>query len=155
MKNEEIEIMINEFIDGELEKGKEPLLFSTLSQNEKARDYFKNLSLIKGAAYDSALRYPDDLDVKIITSLGSQFEQRSSWKFNTRRYSFLGYAAAIILLFLSMFFFNQSANYQRDLEMVTHRVNEQQQMLQLLFNSLPAAEVNTQFENEIVIRAQL
>jgi hypothetical protein len=146
--------LINEFIDGELEKGKEPLLFSMLSQHEEARDYFKNLSLIKSAVFDSSVEFPDALDSKILIGAGSQIEKRSKWAVNWN-YSFLGYAAAIILLFLSIFFFNQSSSYQKDLEAVSARVNEQQQMLQLLFNVLPAAQVNSTLQNEIIIEAQL
>lgn len=155
MKNEDIEIMINEFIDGELEKGKEPMLFSVLSENDEARDYFKNLNLIKSAAYDSATEFPDELDSKILTGAGSQLDQRSTWRLGKWSYSILGYAAAIIFLFLTLLFFNQSTNYQKDLEAVTSRVNKQQQMLELLFNGLPAAEVNTKLENQIIIEAKL
>ncbi len=155
MKNEEIEILINEFVDGELEKSKEPLFFTMLSQNEEAREYFKNISILKNAVQDTLEEFPDLLDEKILISAGTSFDKKSRWSLGTWNYSFLGYAAAIVLLFLSFFFFNQSSSYQKELETVIHQVNDQQQMLQLLFNSLPAAEVNSQFENDIIIRAQL
>lgn len=155
MKSDEIKILINEFVDGELEKSREPILFTSLSQDEEAREYFKNISLLKHAMQEAKEEFPESLEERILNSAGSSIDRRSRWSFGNWNYSFLGYAAAIVLLFISFFFFNQSSTYQKELETVIHRVNDQQQMLQLLFNSLPAAEVNSQFENDIIIRAQL
>ena len=58
MNTEEIKKTIQLYFDGELEKNEEPLLFTSLSQDEEARDYFKSMNLLKNAVDETEGRIP-------------------------------------------------------------------------------------------------
>ena len=49
--------MINLYFDGELEKSKEVNLFTLLASDQTARDYFKQLSVIRNAVDNSVRRF--------------------------------------------------------------------------------------------------
>ena len=61
--------MINLYFDGELEKSKEVNLFTLLASDQTARDYFKQLSVIRNAVDDSTEVFPSDLEERILRSV--------------------------------------------------------------------------------------
>ena len=147
--------LINEFYDGELSKESESYLFTLLSSDEELRQYFKNLNSIKTAAADAVEAYPDRLDERILTSAFDSPGNESS-RYRLREMSnLIAYGVSIILLIVSIFFFYSTNQYRSELDSAVQKISDQQKILLLLTNSLPAAEVTPSYENEIIVETNL
>ena len=144
--------MINLYFDGELEKSKEVNLFSLLASDQKAREYFKQLSVIRNAVDDSAEDFPSDLEERILRSVGSKAITKTGIFSNIKIFSVISYAAALILLFLSGYLFFKVSNYQERVDNLSQQMIIQSKTIQMLYNSLPGVEVRTTFDNEIIIK---
>ena len=144
--------MINLYFDGELEKSKEVNLFSLLASDQKAREYFKQLSVIRNAVDDSAEDFPSDLEERILRSVGSKAITKTGIFSNIKIFSVISYAAALILLFLSGYLFFKVSNYQERVDNLSQQMMIQSKTIQLLYNSLPGVEVRATFDNEIIIK---
>ena len=112
MKNN-YENMINLYFDGELEKGKEPMLFSLLSQNEEARIYFKQVNSLKTNISYTLEEVPFNLEKKILYTVGEKNSRQFFPIGKTNLFSFASYAVTIILLVISIFLFIQTRDYKR------------------------------------------
>jgi len=155
MNTQKIKETIHQYFDNELSKGEEVMLFSQLSDNEDAREYFKQMNLLRTTTDLSIEDYPEELDVKIISNLK---EEKSTFPFfrdSAKMFTTISYVLAVILLVLSIFFYNESMQYKNKLELTYQRVNQQNQMIKVLFNSLPQTEVKGNLNNEIVVTAKM
>ena len=156
MLNEKIEIMINEFVDGELEKEKENYLFTELGQNDEAREYFKSLTSIKMISSNSTERFPSELDGRILNQLKESSSKFGFQNFIQGRFSFFAYSLLIIILSIGYFLFNQYNYQQTQLELANQRMVKQERLIQLIMtNQLPPITVEPKTENEIIIQATL
>jgi len=72
MSENKIIEMINLYFDGELAKSEEASLFSLLASDQAARDYFKQLSVIRNVVDNSAEDFPAELEERILRSVGSK-----------------------------------------------------------------------------------
>jgi hypothetical protein len=155
MSTQELENIINQYFDNELTKGEEVILFTQLSQNDEARDFFKEMNLLGTAAESIVEEYPESLDEKIFTKISSEKKVFVPSVNKTKIFAAVSYGFTIALLALSLFFYNESIQYRDKLELTYHQVNQQNQMIQVLFNSLPQAEVRANFTNEIIIKSKI
>ena len=156
MLNEKFVIMMNEFVDGELEKEKENFLFTELGQNDEAREYFKSLTSIKMMSANSVEKFPSELDGKILTNLKESSSKSLFQTLIPGRISFLAYSVLIIMLTIGYFLFNQISFQQTQLELANQRVIKQERLIQLIMsNQLPPVTVRPDSENEIVIQATM
>ena len=155
MNTEELKIKINEYFDGELTKAKEALLFSRLSDDAEAREYFRDFNKITTAVQESFKAMPNELEERILFSVGDVSEKRNNSFFRSWNYTIAAYAAAALFLITALFFYSSNNEYKQKLEMTIEKVNTQSQMIQLLYNSLPAAEVDTKLENQVIVNANL
>ncbi len=151
----DIEYMINLYFDGELEKGKEPMLFSLLSQNEDARNYFKQMNALKTNIPFTMEEVPFDLEKKILYAAAEKNSKNIFTFARTNMFAFASYAATVVLLVLTIFLFIQSREYKSTIQTVSEQMENQKEEIQLLINSLPAAEVTSKYENATVIKANL
>jgi hypothetical protein len=133
--------MINLYFDGELEKSKEVNLFTLLASDQTARDYFKQLSIIRNAVDSSALDFPAELEERILRSVGSKVAAKTGIFSSIKIFSAVSYAAALILLFLSGYLFLKVSNYQERVDNLSQQMIIQSKTIQLLYNSLPVIEV--------------
>lgn len=147
--------MIALYFDGELEKSKEVNLFSLLANDQSARDYFKQLSVIRNAVDNSAEDFPAEVEERILRSVGSNAATKSGFFSNTRIFSAISYAAALILLFLSGYLFFKVESYQERVDNLSQQMMMQSKTIQMLYNSLPGIEVRATFDNEIVIKPNI
>lgn len=155
MKTEELINMVNMFFDGELEKRSEPVLFGLLADNEEAREYFKNLNKISAAMDNSITEFPDDLEERILYSALKKTEKQY-FRFGFRNtFVFASYALAVLLIFISIFFYGEAKSYSAKLETVSVQMAKQNREIQMLINSLPAAEVDTKLDNAVIVKANL
>ena len=152
MSENKILEMINLYFDGELEKSKEVNLFSVLASDQTARDYFKQLSVIRNAVDNTSEDFPSDLEERILRSVGSLSSTRSGFFSNIKIFSVISYAAALILLFLSGYLFFKVSNYQERVDNLSQQMFIQSRTIQMLYNSLPGVEVRATFDNEIIIK---
>jgi len=150
MSNEKIEVLINRYFDNELNKSEEVFLFSELSKNIEAREYFKQLNILKTEMQNTIESFPIELEERILNSTASKFEMPKLFSFNFP--SVLGYAFSVVLLILSLLIYTQSLEYQKDIEIKIDQIDQKNRMIEMLFHSLPQAEVRTVLENEIVIK---
>ena len=141
MSEKKITEMINLYFDGELAKGEEANLFSLLASDQTARDYFKQLSVIRNAVDNSAEDFPAELEERILRSVGSKAAAKTGMFSNIKIFSAVSYAAALILLFLSGYLFFKVSNYQERVDNLSQQMMIQSQTIELLFNSLPVVEV--------------
>ncbi len=141
MSEKKITEMINLYIDGELAKSEEASLFSLLASDQTARDYFKQLSVIRNAVDNSAEDFPAELEERILRSVGSKAAAKTGMFSNIKIFSAVSYAAVLILLLLSGYLFFKVSNYQERVDNLSQQMMIQSQTIELLFNSLPVVEV--------------
>ncbi len=155
MSENKIKEMINLYFDGELDKQQEINLFGLLSQDQSARDYFKQLSVIRNAVNNSEEDFPAELEERILRSVGSKSSSKKSFLSNAKIFSAISYAAALILLFLSTYLFFKVSNYQERVDNLSEQMMMQTKTIQMLYNSLPGVEVRATFDNEIIIKPNI
>jgi len=153
--NNEIETLINLYFDGELEKGKEPVLFTLLSQDEEARNYFKQMNALKTNIPFTMEEVPYNLEKKILYTVAEKNSKPIFIFHRSNILSFASYAITVVLFIVTIFLFIQSRDYKNTIELVSKQIENRNQEIQLLLNSLPAAEVTTTYENPIVVKAKL
>ncbi len=155
MNNEEIKKTINLYFDNELEKSREVFLFTLLSGNEEAREYFKNLNIIRNTVKENAEEFPVPLEERIFNSIENKAVRPGIFKGNFFiNAASLGIAA--LLLIISSFLFFEVKEYRSRVETVSERMKVQEMTIDLILNnSLPPAEVRTKRVNEIIVNAKL
>ena len=155
MRTEEIKEIINQYFDNELSKSEEIILFTQLSQNDEARAYFKDMNLLRTTTEASFAEYPEKLDEKIFSQLKRE-EPTPTLRINRSRiFEMVSVGFAILLLALSFFFYNESIQYRNKLEVTSQQVMQQNRMIQVLFNTLPQAEIRGTLENTIVVTPKM
>jgi predicted anti-sigma-YlaC factor YlaD len=148
-KNKE---MIGEYYDGELEKGSEAYVFTHLAECAECREYFKSLSLITSAIQKE--EFPADLEERIFGAINRK-ESGTRTKLFKRFFVPVSYAVTILLIILSVILFNRITDYKYQIDSVTRQVQAQNQTIELLFNSLPAAQVDAKIKNAVIIKAKM
>ena len=154
MNTIEINAMIDLYFDGELEKGKEPVLFTLLSQDAEAREYFKKSNLLKVGIANSMEEFPSQLDEKILRSVGGLNEKQTILFINKKIFPTVIYTVSVILLILTIFFYSKSEEYKVQFADLTREVKKQNDKLELLMNALPQVDVSGSYyrTKQIVVR---
>ena len=155
MNNDKILEMINLYLDGELDKSKEVALFSLLASDQSARDYFRQLSLIRNTTENSAEEFPFELEERILRSVGSKTQNKVGIFSHLKIFSAISYAAALILLFISGYLFFKISNYQERVDNLSQQIIFQSRTMQMLYNSLPTTEVTAEFSNKVIVKSNL
>lgn len=155
MNTEEIKNIINQYFDNELTKAEEIILFTRLSQNEEARNYFKEMNMLKSVIDESESEFPLKLDERIFSGIKRKEQNYLPPKGTNKIFQYLAYAVSIILLAISLYFYNESIQYKNKLESSYQQVYQQNEMIKFLFNSLPTTEVKSKVENQIVVTSKM
>ena len=141
MKTDELIKMIDLYFDNELEKAKEPIMFSLLSSDEEAREHLKKMNILKVGILQTMEEFPPTLDEKILRSVGSINEKQTAAFINKKVFSVITYSAAVILLILTIFFYQKTEEYKVQFYDLTREVKKQNDKIELLMNTLPEVEV--------------
>ena len=143
MEKIDYKVLINQFLDGELEKKKERELFEVLAHDEECRDYFKQINMIKTVAHEDQQEFPSELEERIMYSVGTLSEKANKPGFFANKFfAFAAYGFATVLVALSVHLYTVTSNYQTELAMTKNTLNEKSKLVDMLyFNSLPAARV--------------
>lgn len=150
-ENKAIE-MINFYFDGELEKSKEVNLFSLLASDQTARDYFKQLSVIRNTVDNDKKDFPAELEERILRSVGVKAAAKTRTFSSIKIFTAISYAAALVLLFLSGYLFFKVSDYQERIDKLSEQIMKQTKSIQILYNSLPGIEVQATYDNEIIVK---
>jgi len=154
MTRKEMETMINLYFDGELEKGKEPIMFTMLSQDLEGREYFKKLNALKSGLTNSVEEFPGKLDEKILRSI-EKIEGKQTETFIYRKvFNAVTYSFTVILLILTIIFYSRSEDYKIQFSDLTREVKKQNDKLELIMNAIPPVEVTGAYlrTKQIVVR---
>src|SRR3989339_77915 len=157
MDTNEIITMIDLYFDGELEKGKEPVMFSLLSQDTEAREHFKMINTLRSVFTTSTEQFPSSLDEKILRSVSGLNEKQTAFFLNKKVFSAITYSVTIILLVLTMFFYSKSEEYKVQFFDLTREVKKQNDRLELIMNALPQVDVSGSYfrTKQIIVRPNI
>jgi hypothetical protein len=148
MENDNIKQLINRFFDNELNKEEEIELFSLLAGSDEGREYFKKFNLLKQAVYNDMKAFPGSLDRKIKNGGVNAPVHKDIHHFNAQIiYRLMPYAAAIVLLFLSIFYLRKADAYENQVAGLTREVSNQNMKIELLFHALPPVEVTPNYKS--------
>ena len=149
-----METMIDLYFDGELGKGKEPIMFTMLSQDLEGREYFKKLNALKSGLTNSVEEFPDKLDEKILRSIGKLEGKRTVTFINRKVLHAVTYSFTVILLILTIIFYSRAEDYKVQFSDLTHKVKKQNDKLELIMNALPQVDVSGSYYStkQIVVR---
>ena len=155
MNTDEIKNMIDLFADGELNKEKEPVLFTMLSLDGEAREYFKGVNYIKHSFQQNLEEYPPDLDGRVLHSIENIQQKHSTVFINKKTFLFLSCSVVAICIFATIIFFNKSESYKNQFVALTQEVKKQNADLQLILNAIPEIEVRSGYyrTKEIIVNA--
>ncbi len=151
--NDRIFLMIDSYIDGELNRSDEDILFEQLAVDPDARDYLRKVNLINKQTRHSAVNLPSSLEQNILSSVNRKSARRIS-----RGARITGYFSAgisIILLIISLFLLGQVSDYRNEFNSAMDQMKKQNQMIEALYNSYPAAEVHARYSNEIIVKPKI
>lgn len=154
MNSNEIIRMIDLYFDGELEKGKEPIMFTLLSQDTEAREYFKKLNALKSGMINTMEEFPSTLDEKILRTVGNMNKRQTPFIINKKVFSTIIYSVTILLLILTIFFYSKSEDYKIQFVDLTREVKKQNDKLELIMNALPQVDVSGSYyrTKQIIVR---
>lgn len=152
MSNNKNFALVNLYFDGELNKSEEVNLFTLLANDEAARNYFKQLSVIKNAVDNDAADFPAELEERILRSVGTKASARAGYFSDIKIFPAISYAAALVLLFLSGYLFFKVSNYQERVDNLSQQMMIQSKTIQMLYNSLPGVEVIGTLDNKVIIK---
>ena len=153
--NKETSEMINLYIDGELDRKEEALLFVLLLQDKDAREYFRSLQILKMNISETTEEIPDRLEEKIVKSITSKQRKKVQLQSGSFLTTKLPYAFAVILLILCTYIFLKFDSYQDRFEIISNQLQVQNKTIEMLYNSIPAVEVTGQLKNKITITPKL
>jgi hypothetical protein len=155
MNSENIIELIDIYFDGELKKDKEIYLFSELSANSEARKYFKRCNALKNMIQSGKEEFPNILDEKILRKVGD-IGENSFLSFMSRNvHAIVSYAVTVVLIVVSLYLYSQSGNYKERLHETTFQIKTQNKLINMLYNSLPTAEVKTTVDYKVIVTDEL
>ena len=151
--NDEIFLMIDSYIDGELSRNDEDILFEQLALNSDARDYFRKVNLIRNQTECLTKEFPVMLEKKIISGVQRNSLQRYSY--SARFTGIVAAGISIFLLAITFFLLNQVADYRNEIRSAVNQMRKQSTIIEALYNSFPPTEVHAQYSNEIIIKPKI
>jgi len=152
MNTNELNQMIDMYFDAELDKRSEPVLFSLLSQNPDAREYFKKMNLIKNGLGNIIEEFPLELDRKILLTVGTNNQKHKSILAFRNYIVPVTYIVSVLLLALSIFFYTKSEEYKVRLVDLTREVNQKDENIYTIMNTLREVEVKGSYLKMKTIR---
>jgi hypothetical protein len=150
MNTEELKDLIQLYVDGELEKNKEPLLFASLSQDSDARDYFKSMNLLKNAIEKTGKEFPPELEKRIFYSIKDKRKKNEVFLRSSGTAKIISYSLIAILILINIYLLGRISSYSDKMNAVETVVQKQNQMIELLYNSLPATEIRAASKNQLL-----
>jgi low affinity Fe/Cu permease len=146
--SEKIDEIIEKYFDNELDKQGEAGLFSMLSANESARTQFKAMLLLRNTIENDRVEFPAKLDEQILTSLRPKtgaMPQMALWKWPPLYY--LGYGLSAVFIVITFLIYTEVQDYRQKVSRLDERLKEQNQTIEMLYNSLPPITIRPTMNN--------
>lgn len=138
MNTESLKNMIRLYLDGELERNKETLLFTQLSQDTEARDYFKSMSILKNAVHETENEFSQQLEERIFYSL----KKKKISRFDTPSiFKVVSYSLVVLLVLINIYLLGRIDSNNNKIQEFEKVVDRQNYLIEILYNSLPTIEV--------------
>lgn len=153
MMNDEIFRMIDSYVDGELSRPDEDILFEQLALHSDARDYFRKVNIIKNQTESLTNEFPMLLEKKIIGSVQRNSLQR--YPYGARIIGIAAAGISVILLVISLLLLSLVSDYRNEINSAVIQMKKQNIMIEALYNSFPPTEVHAQYSNEIIIKPKI
>lgn len=147
---EQLTDIIEKYFDNELDKHGEAALFSQLSANEEAREQFKGMLLIRNIIEGDKEVFPQRLDEQILKSLPVTPVQTNSAHFllsGRTPLNYLGYGLSAILIIIMVMIYSEVQDYRSKVSRLDERLKEQNQTIEMLYNSLPPITIRPTMNN--------
>lgn len=136
------EELIEKYFDNELTKSEEIFMFTAISSDDEAREYFKRFNIYKTALADDIADFPDSLDSRILESIPIERDIAVKTKpAKTGLVKVFLYAASIVLLVLSLYLYGEIAGYRREMRGLTEQIKNQKETIDMLYNSYPTITI--------------
>ncbi len=136
------EELIEKYFDNELTKAEEIFMFTEISADDEAREYFRKFNIYKTALADGETPFPDSLDSRILESLPVERPSaviRHTGMSNPVR--LILYAASVVLFVLSLYLYGEIAGYRQEMRVLTEQIRDQKETIDLLYNSYPTITI--------------
>ena len=154
MDKEQINNLTDAFFHNELSKAEESLLFTVLSENDEAKEYFKELLIFSDSIRLTTEELPENLDRDILNKTVKRSTKTKRKDRHQSSHIFIYLFAALFFL-VSFFFYQKLQEYHQEINNIHKIVNYQNKVISLFINSLPAAQVNETLQNKVVIKKNL
>jgi hypothetical protein len=151
MTEENIKMLINEYLDGEIDKSAEKDLFISLSENENLRQYFSNMITLKKSIKLTEESVPFSIERNILNKITQKSESNNVHNNNYKFAFALGFA--LCLLLISIYLFNRNIEINNQIHQAFNKINEQDKKLEIILNSVPSAEIKPVYYKEIIINS--
>jgi len=155
MKTDETLNMINKYFDGELQKTEEAFLFTNLSLDEEAREYFKKCNLLKTSIQESMEQFPDELEERIFYNIGKVPEKGFYPFFRNNVFNLTAYTLTILLIIVSFFLYKQKSMVSEQLITSALQMEKQSKLINVLYHSIPVTEVSSAVDYQIIVTEEL
>lgn len=155
MNSEKIFEKIDMYFDGELGREEEAFLFTALSSDPEAREYFKRSSTLKNIIQNESKEFPENLEARIFGSISDRNEKNFFSHFNKNLFAVISTAAAILLIMISVYFYSLTARYESQLNNSLKQINTQNKLIDMLYNSMPPAEVKAAIDYKVIVTDKL
>lgn len=155
MNCESYEGLIQQFHDGELEKSKEPLVFTHMSDCENCREFFKMLNSMSISIQTEVKVIPEDLDEKVFRKVRYAIDRKRNTLLFKRYPAIMAYALGIIIILMALYMFNSQMEYRYELGTALKQIKYQNEKIDLLMNTMPEVHVNSKLNNEIIVQTKM
>jgi len=150
MNCDDIKLMISEYLDDELPKGKDIILFTHLSGCPECREEFKHQNLIQHTVKLNRHEVSGRLEQRIFNSI--QNEKKISVKWIARPVpAYVNYILGLIIVLITLFSFLQVSSLRYDLndiraryDTAIDRIQYQSRQMDLIMNNVPAIRITGQ-----------
>lgn len=143
MNCENINIHIQEFYDGELEKSKEAALFTHIANCENCRLSFIYMNRIDSAIKNDIVDFPQSIESNIYRLIKNAEKDERLKISTTRPIDIFAYVLCVLMIFISIFLYKTSNDYEKRFEKLIDEVKNQKIQIEMLMNSLPAVEITS------------
>jgi len=149
-------IMIEEFHDGVLSKGAEPMLFAHLSQCSECCDYLKALNAIS-AVHQSEMKILDtNIDSIVFRTIADRKPGQHNPFFFKKVPAFFVYALGVFLALIIYMYSSSVSSYKAELQNAVEEIKDLNYNTKLLLEAPQEYVVKAKYaKNEIVIRSKI
>ncbi|MCU7513787.1 MAG: hypothetical protein HF300_14575 [Ignavibacteria bacterium] len=150
MNCDDIKMMISEYLDNELPKEKDGILFTHLSSCSECREEFKSQNIIQHQVKLHKKQVPDRLEERVFNSIKQRQNQPSQTWLTRPMPVYVNYLLGIVIILIALFSYMQISalrydlnNFQDRYDTAIERIQIQSQQMNLMMNNMPAVRITS------------